>query len=227
MKKIRIMIADDSQMFRDLLIDGLNRSSHGKIELVGVAENGKVLLDLVSANAPDIVLLDLNMPVKNGIETLNVLSKNFPDVKPIILSDHCTDFYIACVILEGASAFIRKGSPFTEVLNAIEYVYENGVYLNEVISNEIIHLYRTEKKLAYIIENEKYSHKELQVLREVCKNLQVKEISSLLGISTSTVKYHKTQLFRKTQSEATIGLVLFAIRQGIYNPEDYKQKKKG
>lgn len=223
MEKIKVMIAEDMKMFRDMLSEGLRVEN---IDLIGVAENGKVLIELVKLNLPDIVLLDLRMPEMDGEAVLKVFSKDFPGIKTIILSDNCTDYYIANVIINGAAAYLRKDSPFSEVIKAIEYVYKNGVYFNEVISEEILDQFRSEKRITYIIENAKFSKREIQILIEVCKNKQIKQIAADLGISQGTVKYHKGQLFEKTESEATVDLVLFAIRQGIFNPEDKNVKKK-
>lgn len=210
--KIKVMIADDHEMFREMLVKELVENS---IDVVGQADNGQILIDLISEKQPDIVLLDLRMPVLDGHEVLKILAKDFPNIRTIVISNDYTDYYVANVIINGAYAYIKKSSKVSEVLDAIHSVHKDGYYFNDVISKEIIKELNSDKKIYYLIQDKKFSEREIEVIQELCKDITVGQVAANLNITENTVQYHKNNIKKKTDSETIISLVRYAIRQGI------------
>lgn len=211
-KKIRIMIAEDQSIYRDALRRGLENE---RVTIIGEAENGKILLELIEAVLPDIVLLDLRMPVLDGEETLKIITRDFPSVKTIILSYDKYGYDVANTILNGARAYLNKESSMDEVMQAIEGVYADGFYFNKLVSRDILDLLRSSKKIYYLLGNEKLSAREIEVLQLICKDIPPEKIADKLNISTTTVRYHKNNLLKKTESDTIISLVKYAIKHRI------------
>lgn len=210
--KIKVILAEDHEMFRELLARELIEQG---IDVIAQAENGLVLLEKVSLLEPDIVLLDLRMPEMDGHEVLKIFSKKYPKIKTIILSSDYSEFYVANVIINGASAYIAKNRAIDEVIKAINAVYNDGYYFNELISQQILEVLHSQKKIYYLINDKKFSEREIQVIQELCKDITPSKIAENLNISENTVQYHKNNIKKKTESETIISLVRYAIRQGI------------
>lgn len=206
------MLAEDHQVFRDGLTTVLRENG---INVIGAAPNGKILIDMINENLPDIVILDLRMPVMNGHEVLKVFVKQFPSIRTIVLSSDYQPFFVAGVILDGARAYLRKNSDPLEIIKAIQSVHTDGFYFNDVVSKDILEQLRSEKKLYYIIGNEKFSEREIEVLRELCSGLTDEQVADKLNISPYTVNFHKRQLFRKTECKNVALLAQYAVRQGM------------
>lgn len=223
LEHIQVMIADDAKMFRIPLVTVLKDMG---LNITGQAENGKELLSLVRQNPPHVVLLDIRMPVMDGEETLTALRKEFPSVKTIVLSMEHSEYYIAEMLLKGASSYIVKGDSVEELVLAIQEVYTNGFYFNRNVSAHILDLLKSEGRSAYVIDDVKFSSRELDVLRELCKGKKTELIAAELNISTNTVNFHKKNLMEKTNSHGIIALVKYAIRQGIDKNYDLQKKKR-
>lgn len=217
MEKIKVMIAEDHPIYRSMLVQGLATEN---ISIIGVAENGKVLINLVKENLPDVVILDLNMPIMDGHEVLEIFAKDFRSIRTIILSTDYAPFYLANAIIMGAAGYLSKSTDIPEVILAIEEAYKYGYHFNELISKEILEQLRDDKKkLYYIIEDKRLSKREIQVLTLLCDEVPIAQIADRLDISTNTVLHHKKKLFEKTDSETMVSLVRYAIRQGIIKDE--------
>lgn len=213
MEKIKIMIAEDHPIFRNALVEDL---SNDNFEVIGAAENGQVLVDMVRQRLPDIVILDLKMPVLKGSEVLKIFAKDFPTIKTIVLSQDYTEFLAADAVINGVAAYLSKNHGMPELIKAIKSVYENGFYFNKLISKEILEQLKDDKKkLYYLIENVKFSEKEIEFLKNLGEGFSLPEIAKKLNITMNTVHSHKKNLFNKTDSDNIISLIKFAIRQGI------------
>lgn len=211
---ISIMLADDHNLARQGFRAYLETNDE-EFKVTGEASNGLELLNLIKVEPPDVVLLDLEMPHMNGIETLGVLSQEYPMVKVIILSSHYNEFLMAELMIAGASGYLPKNCFGDELFETIRKVHEEGYFFNGSVSKQVVSTLISERKIQYLISENVLSRREIEVLQQVCNEKQAKEIAALLNISESTVEYHKRNLYTKTQSDSIVGLIKYAIRKGI------------
>jgi DNA-binding NarL/FixJ family response regulator len=213
-RKITVMLADDHNVGRQMFSSFIKQNQEN-MRVIGEAANGQELLDLVAGNEPDIVILDLEMPVLDGYKTLKILSEKHPNVKTIIFSSHYNEFYISELILCGARGYVSKTAFATEVFRTINEVYTEGFYFNKGISSHIMQTLIEDRKLQHLISSKQLSPREIEVLQQICDEKQNKEIAAVLNITERTVEYHKKQLYTKTNTVSVVGLVKYAIRSGI------------
>ena len=211
---MNIAIADDQNLFRKGMVALIG--SFEEMSLVFEAENGRVLLDLIAAAVvkPDIILLDLQMPVLNGLETLKILKENYPEIKVVVLSVHEAENFILATIQAGANGYLAKNAEPEEVEIAIREVFKNDFYFTpamlEVMRKGLL------RKAVVSLENEdSLSPREIEVLQLICKQFSSNEIAEKLFISNRTVEGHRNNLLIKTQSRNTAGLVLYALKHKL------------
>jgi len=212
--KITVMLADDHNVGRQMFSSFIKQTKD-HLEVIGEAANGQELLDLVEKREPDIVILDLEMPVLDGYKTLKILTAKHPNVKTIIFSSHYNEFFISELILAGARGYVSKTAFATDVFHTIEEVHKGGFYFNKGISSHIIQTLIEDRKLQEMINAKELTDKEIEVLQQICDEKQNKEIANTLNISENTVAYYKKQLYNKTNAVSVVGLVKYAIRMGI------------
>jgi len=208
------MLADDHNLARQGFRAYLE-TNEAEFTVTGEASNGVELLELIKKNTPDVVLLDLEMPLMNGIETLSILSQEYPQVKVIILSSHYNEFLMAELMIAGASGYLPKNCFGDELFETVRKVHEEGYFFNGSVSRQVVSTLISDKKIQYLISENILSKREIEVLQQVCSEKQAKEIAAILNISESTVEFHKRNLYTKTQSDSIVGLVKYAIRKGI------------
>lgn len=208
------MLADDHHLFRQTISRNLIENCEA-VEIIGEAPDGMKLLELMEVDIPDVVLLDLEMPVLDGHKTLAVIKERYPGVKTIILSTYYNEFYIAQMFLQGAAGYLSKSCYFEDLVLTIEKVYENGFYFNESISKEIIHTLYEENRLQFLISEKILTDREIQVVRLICNGKMYKETADELNISLDTVKFHVKSIYKKTQINSIVDLVKYAIKVGI------------
>lgn len=215
--QISIMIADDHNLGRQAFADFLE-SNCDNIKVIGQAANGQELLELVKRKKPDIVILDLEMPVLSGHQTLTVLTKRYPKIKTIIFSTHYNEFFISELMIAGACGYLSKSCVAEEMFETINKVYNEGFYFNNSVSRQVVTTLIDDKKLQYLVSEKILSEREIEVLQQICSEKQGKEIADALQISENTVQYHKKNIYNKTQADSLVGLVKYAIRTGIVRP---------
>lgn len=217
METITLMIAEDHKIFREAINDYIEESV-SYVKILGVAENGIELLNLVRKNVPDVVLLDIYMPEMSGWEVLEVFREKHPTIKTIMFSGEFDNAHVTRAILKGAAAYIdkRKGD-LDEIIAAVESVYRYGYFFNDIVAQEIVLTLRKGKQNPIIEEASKFSDRELAVIEMICDGMQVKEIAASLKLSGGTIKFHKSNVFRKTESRTNMDLLKYAITRGIYN----------
>ena len=218
-KPIRIAIAEDHQLFRDGLAALLNDENEIKVEFD--VSNGEELLDKLKTNKIDVVLIDLNMPVLNGQQTLKILSTRYPSVRSIVLSMYDTGDYILDTIKLGARGFLPKHCNIEKVVDAIYAVHEQGYYFDDEVSKSQIFKLVNEIGIQPVFKNEQLSEREKDVLELICEEKTNNEIAALLCISVRTVEVHRLNLLRKTNAKNVAGLVIYAIKNGYFriNPD--------
>lgn len=211
---INIMIAEDHELVRKALI-ALIKGNSKKIEVIGDAENGKALLKLIEKKEPDVVILDLEMPVFNGKETLKVLQVKYPQIKIIILSMHYDDSFVAEYMKRGAHGFLPKNCSAEKLISAIEIVYENGLYFNKKTSLTNYNSFRNDRKLKYTNDIIALTDREIEVLKLVCKGVTSEQIASRLKVSMHTVTFHRVNIAKKTNIKNIAQLTKFAIKNKL------------
>ena len=215
-KKIKVLLVDDHKIVRDgikvLLQDEID------IEVIGEAENGKHALEKLTELTPDIMIVDINMPVMNGIECSRVVAKTYPSVKILALTMLNEQEHIKNMIAAGAGGYILKTSGKGELLDAIKTVISGENYFSDEVKNII--MMNMVKKKSYVskISGERIpiTSREKDVLGYIVKEFTNQEIADKLFISVRTVDAHRRNLLEKTGSRNTAGLVKYAIESNLY-----------
>ena len=210
---IRVMIVDDHTIFREGLRSMIEKTPG--ITVAGEAKSGKTAVELARELLPDIVIMDIVMPDMNGIETTRELVGILPQIKIIGLSMH-DDMHFATEMLKaGASGFLLKDCAFEELVDAINTVSAEGVYLSqktgECMIRDYISLLSKGNNSAVSI----LSPREQEILRFVADGKSTKEIAAHLGVSVKTIETHRLNIMEKLEIKNMAELVKYAIRQGI------------
>lgn len=211
MSMIRVLIADDHKMVRE----GLRRilEFDGEIQVIDEADNGEECIEKIRSSKPDIVLLDINMPVMNGIEALQEIRKKKLKTKVIILTVHNEIEYLLRAVDIGIDGYVLKDSDAHELIRAVTSVYEGDKF----IQPSLIPLLNS-KLIARDLDAERLeqlSKREIEVLKLVAVGMFNKEIGVELGISERTVKNHLSSIFKKIDSSDRTQAAVFAIRNGL------------
>ena len=210
--RIKVLLADDHPMVVDGIRSCLEMFDH--IDVVEVAENGADALEKSAATSPDIVLMDINMPEMNGLDTADQFRERFPDVRLLFLSMHDNREYITRAVQCGARGYVLKDVPTVEIVTAIEAVYQGGTYFSSGVS-EILLTPETPKAE---VEGP-LTHREQVVLRCVADGMSNKHIARDLDISLRTVETHRRNIKRKLNVDSTAGLTRYAIEHGLIEVE--------
>lgn len=207
----KILIADDHQMF----IDGLRSLLEGSanISVVGEARNGQQVLELCDDMEVDIVIMDINMPVLDGIQATRELLKKNPSIKILALSMYNDKEYISDILKAGALGYILKNTGKEKLLTAIDTIQSGGNYLGEEVSKTLINTFIRNPRLEQIIE--KLSGREKEVLECIASGLTTHEIAEQLFISKNTVETHRKNLLYKLKARNTAELVNNAYKQRL------------
>ncbi len=217
---INIILADDHELFRAGLMYLLEKEP--AFSIIHQADSGDALLKYLATNkAPDIILLDLNMPGTNGVEATKIIKKKHPDVKVIALTSYYSDSFINNMLEYGAGSFLSKDTPANQLVHAIKEVHLKGYYYNEdilrIISNKI--QYGSRKKLSRF-DKSHLSNRETDVLKLICRQLTTAEIAEKLFISYRTVEWHRNNLLAKTDSKNMIGLLVYALENNLMSIDE-------
>jgi len=214
MAKIRVLVADDHAIVRDGICALLALA--GDIEAVGVAANGREALEMVPKLSPDIVLMDIVMPLMDGLEATRRIHKEFPGTKVIVLTQYEDKEYVLPVIEAGASGFISKVAASSELMSAIRAVYRGDSFLSPSIARLLVEDYRQiaragKSKDAF----EELTDREREILKLLVEGHSTQEIARMLVISPKTVERHKTNLMAKLDIHNRLDLFKYALRKGI------------
>lgn len=210
MNNIRIIIADDHQLFRNglkILLDAFEGFS-----VVGEAGNGQDLIKIIKETPCDIILMDIDMPVMDGIEATRRVLEIEPDIHIIAVSMYGEEDYYDKMVDAGAKGFLLKDSDINEVKEAIINVFNGGNYFSQELLYNVIQKIKTrenETKMANL------SKRETEILYKICEGLSNQEIADTLFISKRTVDKHRANLLSKTNSKNTASLILYAIKNKI------------
>jgi DNA-binding NarL/FixJ family response regulator len=220
MEQISLFIVDDQNLFRQSL--SLLINSIDQFLLLGDFEGGeafiKALPDLIQAPKTYIAIIDMDMPGMNGIKLNEYLHERYPQIKVIILSVHISPSLIAQMIHAKASAYLAKNCDKSELILAVESVYKTGFYFNRKVLEAIQNNATNKNSKQDTIDSmpAKLSSREKQIIELICSEYSNVEIAEKLHLSSRTVEGHRINLLNKTGCRNTAGLVLFAIKYGIF-----------
>ena len=208
-KAINILLADDHLLVRNGIKSLLEEESY--LHVVGEAANGQEALDLAKKIQPDLLIIDVRMPVMDGIEAVGHLKNYAPDTKAIVLSMHDSEEYILKSIKAGASGYLLKDTGKSEFLKAIKTIYQGGKYFSGDISNVIVtnYLQNTapkESPKSTIDNAAKLTRKEIEILHFILSGMTNTEISDRLGKSKRTIETHRFNLMKKMNVKNLIEL---------------------
>jgi DNA-binding NarL/FixJ family response regulator len=213
--KIKIALADDELLFRKSISFLLQREKN--FEIIFEASNGSELVTYLKEqpDQPDIILMDLKMPLLNGVEATKVIHKMFPGIRIIALTSYNTKPFIANMIHVGAVSFIVKNATPQEVIHTISEVFEKGFYYSTEVMKIIHEDMLTKKTTRSSLDTEYLTAREIKILELICEQKSTIEIGETLFISPRTVEGHRNNLLIKTESRNIAGLVVYAIQNKI------------
>lgn len=205
-------IADDHTLLRKALGKLIN--SFDNYMVLFEADNGKEIKNQIAQhNVPDLVLLDVNMPEMDGFETASWLNKNYPKIKILALSMFSDEKTIIKMLRMGAKGYILKNIDPDELKNALDSVMKKNFYLSEYISGKIIS--GLHKDVDRIEDPEPLTPREKDFLRLICSEITYKDIAAKMYVSPRTVDEYRNSLFEKLKVKSRVGLVMYAIRNGL------------
>jgi DNA-binding NarL/FixJ family response regulator len=217
MKRIRVLLADDHALVRAgirSLLSGLPG-----VEVIGEAHDGREALRLTLEKRPDVVLMDVSMPGLNGLEAAGRLAKECPTARVVILSMSATEEYVAQALRAGAAGYLLKDAEPAELELAVRAAARGETYLTPAVSKKVVadYVHRLNAPAAGPLDL--LTPRQREVLQLIAEGRTTKEIARVLNLSVKTVETHRTQLMDRLDLHDVAGLVRFAVRVGLVEPE--------
>jgi len=214
MEQIKVAIADDHQIFRKGVI--LSMRPYTNIKFIMEAENGEELLNKIKENEPDVVLCDLKMPVKDGIDTTKQITRDFPKIRVIILTMYEDERFVGHLMDCGAAGYLLKSTEPAEIKRAVVDVMRTGFYLNPFVNKVLIKKNYSKQKFNPSLSTEVViSEREKEVLTLVCMEYTAVEIAQKMDISARTVEAIKDRLMERFGVKNSVGLVFYAMKNQL------------
>ncbi len=211
---INVAIADDHKIFRRGVI--LSLKTYHNIRFMLEAENGEELIKGIEKEQPDIVLMDLKMPVKDGIETTKYLNKHYPKIRILILTMFEDERFVGHLMDSGANGYLLKSTEPAEIKQGIMDVMNNGFYLNNFVNRVLIKKNYAKQKFNPNLNSQiSISEREKEVLSLVCMEYTAQEIAQKMDISARTVEAIKDRLMERFGVKNSVGLVFFAMKNSL------------
>ena len=204
---MRVVLADDHQILRDGIRRGLESAGE---DVVGEAENGEEAVELVRATMPDIVLMDLSMPVLDGVAATRRITDEFPDVKVVVLTMHDDPARTRSALEAGAIAYLTKGTSFADVLDTLRRVIAGEELLSPQLAASMLRAADTADPNLDLL-----STRQTEILQMIADGLSTKQVARELGITQKTVHNHLNAIYRRLDTQSLTHAVLSAVRLGI------------
>ncbi len=216
MKKIKIVLVDDHQIVRD----GIKALISGRqeIEIIGESNNAYEFFDLLKEAKPDIVLLDISLPTMSGIEVSKIISREYPEIKVLMLSMYTSEDFIFNALKSGIHGYLPKNTTQDELVLAINEIYNGREYFSKTISDTILKSYVNSARRGNKLSDDKLdnlTNREREILQHIVEGLLNPDIAKKLNISIRTVETHKTSIMLKLNLSSVVDLVKFAIKNKI------------
>ena len=216
MKRPSILLADDHTM----VLEGLSKILAEDYNVVGMVEDGRALLQAAQRLEPDVIVLDISMPLLNGLEAARQLNKLVPRTKLIFLTMHAELAYATQAFQTGASGFLLKRSAAEELTQAIQAVLKDQFFVTPAIAKDLLSpvtsVSRTDSSLS---APNTLTPRQREVLQLVAEGKSIKDAAGILNISIKTVEFHKTRIMRELDVHTTAELTRYALAQGLISPE--------
>ena len=213
MSKPRVLLADD----HSLVLEGFRRILDDHCDLVGMVEDGRALLEAAQRIQPDIVILDVSMPLLNGIDAATQLKKSHPSIKVIFVTMHADADYVRSAFEAGASGYLLKRSAVDELEQAIRAVWAGHTYITPLIAKGLLDVLMTIGP-GQSQQKKTLTFRQREVLQLLAEGRTVKDIAIRLKISTRTVEFHKAQIMEQLNLRTTAELIKYALTHGIVAP---------
>jgi len=208
MKHTRTLLADD----HPLTLEGLRVFLEPHLEIVGTATDGRALVEAALRLKPDLIILDITMPLLNGIDAALQIKKNLPGVKLLFVTMHVNPAYLEAALNAGATGYVLKSAAREELLGAIQTVLNGRIYVTPSLSGDALERFPDPSEAAAAV---RLSAREREILQLVAEGRAAKEIAHILNISISTVAFHRDNIKRKLGLRTTAELTKHAIEQGL------------
>ena len=216
MGPIKVAIADDHKIFRKGVI--LSLRPYTNIKFVLEAENGQELLDNLptAPEQPDVILMDLRMPLKDGIETTKIIARQYPNIHVIALTMYEDERFVSHMMEIGANGYLLKSADPSEIKRAIIEVATKGYYLNNFVNRILLKKSHTRTKVIPSLNTEiTLNDREREVVRYICMEFTAQEIAQKIDVSPRTVEAIKDRLMERFGAKNTAGLVFFAVKNNL------------
>ena len=210
----RLLIADD----HTLLLDGFRLMLEPEFEIVGAVEDGRALLSAAVELKPDLILLDISMPLLNGIDAASQLRKLVPTAKLIFVTMHADPDFVMEAFRAGAAGYLLKSSAAAELVNAIREVVKGHHYMSPLVARETMDLLLSSSKQPGRL-SDRLTHRQREILQLVAEGRSRKEIASMLNITVKTVEFHKSALMRDLDLHNVADLTRYSIEHGLISAQ--------
>ena len=212
MKKPRVLMADD----HSLILAGLRKLVEAECDVVGTVEDGRALIEAAQKLRPDLILLDISMPLLNGLEAARQLAKLVPESKVIFLTMHASPTYATEAFQAGASGYLLKRSAASELSQAIQSVLQGRQYLTPLITKDVLDsVFKPSTGERGKLASTALTSRQREVLQLVAEGRGTKEIATILNVSVKTVEFHRSRIMQQLDIHSTADLTKYAITHGI------------
>lgn len=212
MKKINILLVDDHKLIRDGIKSIINTSQN--IKIIEECCNGQEAVDYLKTkpNAVDVILMDITMPILNGVEATKIITELYPNIRILALTMHTEETYIMKMIDAGALGYLLKDTGREKLLEAIKTVYRKEKCYSNAVAQKLINVFLNKGKTS---STTILSHREIQIATSITRGHTNKEISEQLHISSRTVEAHRRNILKKLNLRNTIELINYVVRNGL------------
>jgi DNA-binding NarL/FixJ family response regulator len=217
MKRMRVLLADDHK----IILDGLKSVLEPEFELIGLVEDGRALVSTAQQLRPDVIVVDISMPLLNGIEAVRQIKKFDSQVKVVFLTMHPDVTYAVRAFEAGASGYVLKHSASSELLTAIKEAIKGRTYVTPMIAGDLVQAYK-EGTYRQFEAAQQLTQRQREILQLLVEGNSAKEVANLLNISPRTVEFHKYNMMSKLKLKSVSALIQYAIKHGFTAIEDLK-----
>lgn len=210
---MRVIICDDQAIVRDGLAMMLKLEKD--IEVVGLAEDGAAAVDLATQKKPDLVLMDLKMPVMNGVEATRQIKTNFPETKILVLTTYSDDEWVFDAIRAGASGYLLKDTPRDDLVRAVRGTITGKTYIDPSIAGKVIDRVTSPQTQPATLLTDKLTDREIEILRLIANGFNNADIAAKLFLSEGTVRNHVSSILNKMEVSDRTQAAVIAIQHGL------------